>query len=329
MMPQEPHAPNESAAGATAPTSEFVFRYKTAKAFHDAIKAKLANAAMTSPHSVAELRRQFAYDRLLARVFLCDPESWVLKGAAGLLARVPTQARHSMDVDLYFQGAVEAVVEALAEAAEVDLGDYFTFDTEPARTIAGRNSGVQFKITAYIGDVMFTGFRVDAVFATNMTGTPESVPGLCPINVEGLRASAYRTYPVADHIADKHAAMIATYGDGAHSTRYRDLVDLVLLAATQTIKAKALHDALMSEYRHRNLSPPPEVTLPSADWIDGYAAAARQAPDFAYPTAQAGLKVVKAMLDPILAGRTTGEWNPRTLEWAETPPPRSGHNSFA
>ncbi|WP_419848020.1 nucleotidyl transferase AbiEii/AbiGii toxin family protein [Candidatus Poriferisocius sp.] len=314
-MPRESHSSNQAEAGAATSKPKLVFRYKTATAFQNAIKAKIANAAASSPHSIAELRRQFAYDRLLARVFISDPESWVLKGAAGLLARIPTRARHSMDVDLYFQGSVEAIVEGLVEAAEVDLGDYFTFDIELAHKIAGHNSGIQVKITAYIGDVMFVGFRVDTVIATNMTGTPESVPALCPINVDGLRTSVYRTYPVVDHIADKHAAMIATYGDGVPSTRYRDLVDLVLIAATQSINAKALHNALMSEYQHRNLCPPAEVTLPSPDWVDGYAAAARQAPNFAYPTAQAGLKIVKAMLDPILAGRTSGEWNPRTLEW--------------
>jgi hypothetical protein len=50
--------------------------------------------------AVDELLRQFAYARLLARIFVLEPERWVLKGATGLLARLPS-ARHSLDVDLW------------------------------------------------------------------------------------------------------------------------------------------------------------------------------------------------------------------------------------
>lgn len=56
-MPRESHSSNEAEAGVTTSTPEFVFRYKTATAFHNAIKAKIADAAATSPHSIAELRR--------------------------------------------------------------------------------------------------------------------------------------------------------------------------------------------------------------------------------------------------------------------------------
>jgi hypothetical protein len=36
---------------------------------------------------LADLQRQFAYDRLLCRVFIADLERWVLKGATAMLAR--------------------------------------------------------------------------------------------------------------------------------------------------------------------------------------------------------------------------------------------------
>jgi hypothetical protein len=50
-------------------------------------------AAQTSPYNIAELRRHIAYDRLLARVFLDDPDGWVLKGGTGLLVRINGVAR--------------------------------------------------------------------------------------------------------------------------------------------------------------------------------------------------------------------------------------------
>ncbi len=54
-----------------------------------------------------QLRRQFAYARMLARVFLHYPERWVLKGATGPLARILGEARHSMDVDFCFDSEIE------------------------------------------------------------------------------------------------------------------------------------------------------------------------------------------------------------------------------
>jgi hypothetical protein len=45
-------------------------------------------------------KRQFAYDRALARLFTAsDAHNWVLKGAGALLARLE-QARYSRDIDV-------------------------------------------------------------------------------------------------------------------------------------------------------------------------------------------------------------------------------------
>ena len=75
--------------------------YGSPTALDTSIKDRLASAARASPYSIAEMRRHIAYDRLLARVFLRDPDGWVLKGGTGLLARIPGVARHTADVDLF------------------------------------------------------------------------------------------------------------------------------------------------------------------------------------------------------------------------------------
>ena len=59
-----------------------------------------AKTAAARPRStVDQLLRQFAYARLLARLFVLAPDNWVLKGATGLVVRLPN-ARRSLDVDL-------------------------------------------------------------------------------------------------------------------------------------------------------------------------------------------------------------------------------------
>jgi hypothetical protein len=44
--------------------------YASARDFERALTDRIANAAASSPHGVAELRRQFAYGCLLARLFI-------------------------------------------------------------------------------------------------------------------------------------------------------------------------------------------------------------------------------------------------------------------
>lgn len=73
-----------------------------------------AIAKADTRNSLYELQRQFAYDRTLDRLFTApDADSWVLKGAGALLARLE-QARHSRDIDVYFAEQSAAVSDATA-----------------------------------------------------------------------------------------------------------------------------------------------------------------------------------------------------------------------
>lgn len=291
--------------------------YKTATAFDAALKAHVAEAAEVSLHTVAELRRQFGYDRFLSRLFLTHADTWVLKGGTGMLARLPSRARHTQDIDLYFQGELTAASGDLLAAASIDLGDFFSFAIEPRSALAGASRGKRFAVTAYVGARQFAQFGIDVVVASNMTGEPESVQHLSPIPIAGLLTADYRVYPIVDHIADKHAAMLDTYNNDQPSTRFRDLVDLVLIATTHRPLATDLHAAMMSEYAHRSLTAPAEVTLPSKAWHDGYAKAVAGIPVLEHRTADAALDVVKKMLDPVLAELASGAWDPETLAWRD------------
>lgn len=96
------------------------FRYDTPSAFRKALKDCFGQIARADRrYSLDELQRQFAYDRVLARLFSSnDADRWVLKGAGALLARL-TMARHSKDVDVFFDAAdadVDHAVDALRAA---------------------------------------------------------------------------------------------------------------------------------------------------------------------------------------------------------------------
>lgn len=296
-----------------SPFSELA--YDTPGAFRTSLVDRINRAASIGHLGVPELRRQMAYDRLLCRVFgLLGPE-WLLKGAAGLLARVPNHARHSMDVDLFRRGTIsEAVEELQSVAARNDLGDYFSFDISVGRSGVDVSRLVSLSVIAYLGEREFERFKIDLVVNSNMTGQPELIEPIRPVDVRGLSTQSYRVYPLVDHVADKLAAMIETHG-GRPSTRYRDLVDLVIVATTQHIEARELHAAIISECAYRDLAVPAELTAPSQDWDDGYRTSAATAPHLAYPTLRDALAVVKSFLDPVLAGRAGGHWDPDELGW--------------
>jgi nucleotidyltransferase AbiEii toxin of type IV toxin-antitoxin system len=83
------------------------------------------------------LRRQFAYDRLLTRIFTGpDAKRWILKGATAILARLAGDARHTRDIDLYRQDEdLPAAENSLRTSAATDAGDFFRFTLDPGQRI--------------------------------------------------------------------------------------------------------------------------------------------------------------------------------------------------
>lgn len=297
------------------------FPYRSPAAFRAALTDRFKGIAAQSAFSIPELQRQFAYDRLLARIFLGDDaERWVLKGAVSLLARLDT-ARHSKDVDLVWQPATELVEaeQALRVAAARDLGDFFVFALGPAGPLAD-NKGIRMAATADLGGRRFVAFSVDVVTGLSMTGTADLVPPLVPVDIPGLPRPWYRVYPLLDHIADKVTACLEkrrrASGQLVPSTRYKDLVDLVLIARTERLDAKGLRTALLSQTVRRGLPLPAEFTVPDASWAAGYAAKSKDVSGLdGYRDLASAMDLVKRMLDPVLDGTATGRWDPDQQHW--------------
>lgn len=251
------------------------------------------------------------------RVFSHDPDRWVLKGAMGLLARMPGQARHSMDIDLFFDGEIEAAIGALRDAARLDRGDFFTFDIERGVALSGTTVGNTLRSVAYLGDKVFEVFRVDVVVTHTMTADPDLASPIGAVEIPGLHSVDYMTYPIVDQIADKLSALIETHA-GHPSTRYRDLVDLVLIATTQNVEARSLHVALLSELRRRKLVAESPLALPSHEWREGYRNLAVDVSGFEHVDADEAIAIVRRLVEPVLAGSSAGTWDPAGLEWTSS-----------
>ncbi len=127
----------------------------------------------------------------------------------------------------------------------------------------------------------------------------------------------YVVYPLVDHIADKVAAILQTYGTGrVPSTRYKDLVDLVAIISQATVEASEQYVALRSEADRRRIDLPDAFSVLDRDlWEKGYAAEAGRSLLATALTLDGALAVVKPFLDPLLDGTAAGMWDPKGGRW--------------
>jgi hypothetical protein len=186
--------------------------YGSPGAFRRALTDRLRAIAVGSRWALPHLQRQFAYDRLLERLYAID-DGWIVKGAAALLAR-DLGVRATIDVDVYRARAREVAEAELRDAAGHDIGDWFRFDIGAGRPVGDGDAGVRLPTTASIGPTPWAKFHVDLVGSDlRMTGEPESTPPLTPIAMPDVEQHGYRVYPLVDHIADKVVALFQLYGD--------------------------------------------------------------------------------------------------------------------
>lgn len=260
--------------------------------------------------------------RFLSRVFSerGDP-SWVLKGGTGMLARVAS-SRATTDVDLFGQGrTLNTALEELRRLASIDLGDFFRFSyVGHTNAVAGDQQahvdGYRVSFDVYIGVKKKDTIQVDVVVNVAMTSEVEITSPANALDLPKLPSNPYRLYPVVDQIADKVCATLALYR-GRPSSREKDLVDLVVLAATQEVDGTKLTHALRAESQARSLSLPATFQVP-ATWGRQYRKLASAVPACAdYSTVEAATELARALLDPAFTGMVTGKvWTPARFAWA-------------
>ena len=146
-----------------------------------------------------------------------------------------------------------------------------------------------------------------------VSGVPGLVTPMTPLEIAGLVRPPYRTFPLADHLADKLCAIIGTYRAGQSarsSSRIKDLVDIALIASTQRVSGQAQRSAIIANTAHRGLAIPDTFAVPDeAPWRRGYPKVAADVPGTA-PTFDEAVALANALLDPVLAAPVDGEWDP-------------------
>lgn len=293
-------------------------RYTSPAAFRRALTDRLRDLEKKSRWQLPQLQRQFAYDRLLQRLYRAN-RGWIIKGASALLAR-DLGVRGTIDIDLYRDTARDAAEAELRDAAVADLGDWFRFEVGPGQAVGDGVPGVRLPVRAYIGTTEWAAFHVDLVGSEiRMTGEPENVRPLAPLVMPDVEQGEYRAYPLVDHIADKIVATFQRYGPSmAPSTRYKDLVDLVAVVSHVSVEAGAQLAALASEAERRGITLPHRFDVPDRRlWEMGYAAEARRSLLDTGKTLDDALAIVTPFANPLLDGSARGAWDPDDRTWRQ------------
>lgn len=296
--------------------------YASPSAVEAAIKSAARKAFGADPSLTIQERIRLEYfDRFLSRVFSeANNSDWILKGGTSMLARVGS-ARSTTDVDLFRRSrTVDAALEDLRRLAAFDLGDFFRFDYAGHSKVVDGNQqayveGYRVIFDVSIGAKKKDSFHVDLVVNVTMTDEVEITRPANALDLPKLPNYPYRLYPVVDQIADKVCATMADY-NGRPSRREKDLVDLVVLATTQTVNADALQRAIRVEARARSLPPFTEVVIPTA-WGRVYSKEAKRVPYCAgHQTVDLARDLMHAFLDPVLRGEASGHtWSRESLAW--------------
>ena len=296
--------------------------YASAKAVESAIRDAARTAfASDASTSVQDRIRQETFRRFLSRVFSeRSDRDWLLKSGTGVLARVAS-ARSTIDVDLFrANNSLDGALAELIRLASIDLGDFFRFVyTRHAPAVGGDQQtyteGYAVDFDVYIGVDKKEPLHVDLVVGVSVTDEVTVAAPANRLDLPRLASHDYRLYPVADQIADKLCATMADY-NGRPSSREKDLVDLVVLATTQPIRADALKRAIDVEAGARRLAPFTALVLP-ATWGRNFARQAKDVPYCAdYRTVELASELMRRFIDPALRGEVAGmTWTPERLDW--------------
>lgn len=297
--------------------------YKSGAAFKNALNERIKKQARLLGRPSEQLLRQFFMQRFLGRVFIDPATSWILKGGGGLLVRLPG-ARQSRDIDLLHVDAdLDRAVDELRQlGTAVSTMDPFTFQIEiKGRDFLGATEGMKLRATPYMGVTKLQAFPIDLAVHRDLVGDIDRITPIPVVEIDDVAAlPQFSCYPLADQIADKVAAMYERHGpDGSTpSTRWRDLVDLLLLTREFVFDAGQTLAALeIQRVRRMSLELPRAIRSPGPEWVAGYSELARATTLPAeLRQLDAALKCLGECLNVLLDGTiTAGTWNPSTRKW--------------
>jgi hypothetical protein len=265
-------------------------KYATAAAFRRALEDRLQDIAGKESLDLQRLRRQVAFDRLLARLFQAAQPAlpWVLKGGYAMELRIKT-ARTTKDIDLTLRSVISpgenkdgknnlAVLGKLQEAAASSSDDFFAYTIgEPISDLdAAPYGGARFPVETRVDGRVFVGFHLDVGIGDVVMEPLEVIKGRDWLGFASIASPSLYMIPREQQFAEKlHAYTLPR--QGATNSRVRDLVDMVLLIHSDTLARAKVAEAIRLTFDRRGTHTLPKMLLhPPADWQKSFEALANE-----------------------------------------------------
>ena len=250
--------------------------YSTAEAFRRALEERLKRASLTDQIDVNDLRRQVAFDRLLARLFRVESAPWALKGGYAMELRLKA-SRSTVDIDLTLQrvptGTAESsdtnrlVREMLQGSATDPLGDWFeyTIGLPIMDLTAAPYGGARYPVEARMDARIFARFHLDVGIGDVVMRPLETVTCEDWLGFAGIPGPQVRMIPREQQFAEKIHAY--TLPRNTANSRVKDLVDLALLIGSSALDRQRILDALRLTFEKRGTHDLPlGLVPPPVDW---------------------------------------------------------------
>jgi hypothetical protein len=252
--------------------------YSTAGAFRRALEDRLKRIAHEEKVDVNRLRRQVAFDRLLARLFLPDQAAWVLKGGYALELLFDT-ARATIDIDLTLSGldatggeANYVIREMLQQAAGASLDDWFEFTVAaPIMDLdAAPYGGARFPVEARMDARIFARFHLDVGVGDVVMQPVDVVECRDWLAFAGVARPSVRIIPREQQFAEKLHAY--TLPRRIPNSRVKDLVDLALLVHAGGLEPLRTSSAINATFGRRGThAVPRQLDPPPPEWLSQFA----------------------------------------------------------
>jgi hypothetical protein len=214
------------------------------------------------------------------RLFREANSPWLLKGGYAMELRIQA-ARTTRDIDLVIRqlpgGARQwddaAIRSLLENAAAFDLEDSFEFIIgEPTMDLdAAPYGGSRYPVEARMAGRRFAKFHVDVSAGDVLREPYEILEGRDWLGFAGLPKAKMPAISREEQFAEKlHAYTLPR--QGRPNTRFKDLVDLVLLSVSGTLDAARVRESITATFRRRATHPVPATLPPPPEaWREPFA----------------------------------------------------------
>ena len=250
-------------------------KYASAGALRRALEDRLRQAATTEQVDLARLRRQVAFDRLLARLFRSNDAPWALKGGYAMELQLRV-ARTTVDIDLTLPASLSLSSEEAPATAAVARDASGSREPRPRRLVclhrwrthdgSGRCTLRRRALSHRVPHGRtnaFAKFHLDVGIGDVLIQPLQKIQGQDWLGFAEIPAAEMRLISKEQQVAEKLHAY--TLPRSTPNSRVKDLVDLLLLIRTGEVRQAQLAEAVRMTFDRRKthaipstLVPPPE-----------------------------------------------------------------------